>query len=115
MTATSASAVVRNTGTRAGEEIVQMYVGDPVASVSRPVRELKAFKRVALKPGESARVEFPITRHDLEFWSDGRWVVEPGTFNVWIGPNSASGLKGVLDYRNAQHQNSRPPSARRLR
>jgi beta-glucosidase len=98
VTATSASATVRNAGTRAGEEIVQFYVGDPVASVSRPVKELKAFRRVALKPGESARVTFPIARRDLQFWSGGRWVVEPGTFNVWIGPSSAAGLEGALVY-----------------
>jgi beta-glucosidase len=95
--------LVRNSGARAGEEIVQMYIGDPVASVSRPVKELKAFRRVSLAPGESRRVEFPIKRHDLEFWMNGRWVAEPGTFNVWIGPSSDAGLKGVLDYRHA-HQ-----------
>src|SRR5436190_10334126 len=98
VSATSASAVVRNTGDRAGEEIVQMYIGDPVASVSRPVKELKAFRRVALKPGESARVEFPIRRHDLEFWLGGRWVVEPGMFKVWIGGSSASGLEGSFSF-----------------
>jgi beta-glucosidase len=96
--ATSASAIVRNTGTRAGEEIVQLYIGDPVASVSRPVKELKSFRRVALKPGESTRVEFAIRRHDLEFWLGGRWVVEPGRFNVWIGPSSASGLEGSFSF-----------------
>ena len=98
VSATSASAVVRNTGTRAGEEIVQMYIGDPVASVSRPVKELKAFRRIALKPGERTHVEFPIRRHDLEFWLGGRWVVEPGTFKVWIGGSSASGLEGSFSF-----------------
>jgi len=98
VSATSASAIVRNIGNRAGEEIVQMYIGDPVASVSRPVKELKAFRRVALKPGESARVEFPIRRHDLEFWLGGRWVVEPGMFKVWIGGSSASGLEGSFSF-----------------
>jgi beta-glucosidase len=102
VTASSASATVRNTGTRDGEEIVEMYIGDPVASVSRPVKELKAFKRVALKPGESARVTFPIARHDLAFWSDGRWVVEPGGFNVWIGPSSATGLQGRFEVRGSK-------------
>jgi beta-glucosidase len=101
VTATSASAIVRNTGARAGEEIVQMYINQPVASVSRPVKELKAFKRIALAPGESTRVEFPIAQR--------------GKLNVWIGPDSASGLKGELDYRHAQNQPSRRSSARRLR
>jgi beta-glucosidase len=100
VTPTSASATVRNTGTRPGEEIVEMYIGRPVADISRPVKELKAFKRVALEPGESARVEFPIAQR--------------GKLNVWIGPDSASGLKGVLDYAHAQNS-SRPPVRRRLR
>jgi beta-glucosidase len=90
------SANVRNAGGRAGEEIVQMYIADPVASVSRPVKELKGFQRVALKPGESRRVEFIITRRDLEFWSHNGWVAEPGEFKVWIGPSSATGLEGTF-------------------
>jgi beta-glucosidase len=91
------SADVRNSGKRAGEEIVQMYVGDSVASVSRPVKELKAFQRVALQPGETKRVEFTITRHDLEFWSNGGWIAEPGEFKVWIAPDSATGLEGKFE------------------
>ncbi len=92
------SATVRNTGSRDGEEIVQMYIGDPVASVSRPVKELKGFQRLALKAGESARVKFTITRRDLQFWSDKGWVAEPGEFKVWIGPNSAAGLEGKFEF-----------------
>jgi beta-glucosidase len=91
------SATVRNSGTRDGEEIVQMYINDPVASVSRPVKELRGFQRVALKAGESKRVDFTITRSDLQFWSEGGWVVEPGDFKVWIGPSSASGLEGKFE------------------
>jgi beta-glucosidase len=91
------SATVRNSGTRDGEEIVQMYINDPVASVSRPVKELKGFQRIALKAGESKRVDFTVTRADLQFWSEGRWVVEPGDFKVWIGPSSASGLEGKFE------------------
>ncbi|HMC22978.1 MAG TPA: fibronectin type III-like domain-contianing protein, partial [Thermoanaerobaculia bacterium] len=67
---------------------------DPVASVSRPVKELKGFQRVALKAGESRRVEFNITRRDLQFRSENGWVAEPGEFRVWIGPSSATGLEG---------------------
>jgi len=92
------SATVRNIGSRDGEEIVQMYIRQPVASVSRPVKELKAFQRIALKAGESKRVEFTITRRDLQFWLDGAWVVEPGEFKVWIGPDSASGLEGKFEF-----------------
>src|SRR5439155_26302341 len=87
-------ATVRNVGNREGEEIVQMYIGDPVASVSRPIKELKGFQRVTLQPGESKRLQFAIIRRDLQFWSNGRWVVEPGEFKVWIGPNSAEGPEG---------------------
>ncbi len=92
------SATVRNIGSRDGEEIVQMYIRQPVASVSRPVKELKAFQRVALKAGESKRVEFTITKRDLQFWSDGAWIVEPGEFKVWIAPDSASGLEGKFEF-----------------
>ena len=87
------SAEVRNIGNRAGDEIVQMYIADPVASVARPVKELKGFQRITLGAGESKRVEFPITRRELEFWLDGRWVAEPGAFRVWIAPSSEDGLE----------------------
>jgi len=97
------SADIRNDGDRAGEEIVQLYVAEPAASVSRPVKELKAFQRVSLKPGESRRVEFTITRRDLRFWSNGRWVVEPGEFRVWIAPDSASGPEGRFVVKQRPH------------
>jgi beta-glucosidase len=83
--AVTVSANVRNTGKRAGEEVVQLYVNDPVASTSRPVRELKGFRRIALAPGETRRVEFTVNRSDLSFWSEGGWKFEPGMFRVWIG------------------------------
>ncbi|HYC92065.1 MAG TPA: glycoside hydrolase family 3 N-terminal domain-containing protein [Thermoanaerobaculia bacterium] len=86
------SATIRNSGTRAGDEIVQFYVRDVVASVSRPVKELKGFQRVSLRPDQSVRVEFPLTRRELEFWTNGAWVVEPGEFQVWIAPSSEGGL-----------------------
>ncbi len=91
------AATIRNAGDRAGEEIVQLYVADPVARVSRPVKELKGFQRVALKPGESRRVEFTITRRDLQFWWHDGWSAEPGEFKVWIGGSSAGGLEGKFD------------------
>ncbi|MCU1244716.1 MAG: Beta-glucosidase, partial [Acidobacteria bacterium] len=93
----TASATIRNSGDRAGEEIVELYLADPVASVSRPVKELKGFQRVALQPGESRRVDFSITRRELQFWSGAGWIAEPGAFNVWIGPSSVAGLEGKFD------------------
>lgn len=92
------SADVRNSGSRDGEEIVQMYIHDRLASVSRPVKELKAFRRVALRAGETKRVEFTIAKHDLEFWSDKGWTAEPGEFQVWIGPDSVSGPGGAFTW-----------------
>ncbi len=89
-----ASVVVKNTGSRTGEETVQMYIGDPAASISRPVKELKGFKKVTLDPGQSSEVEFEIGVAQLMFYnSDLRKVWEPGEFNVFIGPNSANTAK----------------------
>ena len=93
------SADIRNAGSRAGDEVVQLYVNDPVASVSRPVRELRGFQRVTLAPGETKRVSFTIERSDLQFWSNGKWVVEPGTFRVWIAPDAEHGLVGTIDVK----------------
>lgn len=93
------SAQIENRGSRAGEEIVQLYVADPVASVSRPVRELKGFQRIALAPGERRRVSFTLTPDMLSFWKDDGWVVEPGRFNVWIAPGSQAGLEGSFELR----------------
>ncbi len=89
------SADIANTGETAGTETAQLYVRDRVASVTRPVKELKGFQRVALGPGRSARAQFTLRREDLAFTGlDGRPVVEPGAFLAWVGPNSAEGLRG---------------------
>jgi beta-glucosidase len=93
------SADVRNAGQRAGDEIVQLYVRDLVASVSRPVKELKGFRRITLAVGEKQHLEFTITKNDLRFWGDSGWTVEPGTFKVWIGPSSAEGLEGSFELK----------------
>lgn len=93
------SADVRNAGTRTGDEIVQLYIRSPVTSVSRPVKELKGFRRVTLKAGETRRVELTIAQKDLRFWLDGGWKVEPGTFKVWIGPSSVKGLQGTFEVK----------------
>jgi beta-glucosidase len=74
----------------AGKEVVQLYVGDPEASVARPVRELRAFAKVALAPGASASVSFVLHDRDLSYWSTrvGGWVLEPGAFEVAVGASS---------------------------
>lgn len=84
---------VRNTGSRAGEEVVQLYVRDRVGSVTRPVRELKGFAKIALAPGEARTVEFQITPADLAFWrADRTWGPEPGQFDVFVGPDATAEL-----------------------
>src|SRR6059036_836770 len=94
----TATVTVTNTGNREGTEVVQLYVRDEVASVSRPVRELKAFRRVTLKPGESRAVDLRVAVRDLWFIGlDMKPVVEPGTFRVFVGPNSAEGLEARFE------------------
>jgi beta-glucosidase len=86
------SAEVKNTGDRAGEEIVQLYIRQQGTSVARPVRELKGFRRIALAPGESTRVEFTLGRDELAFWNIAmKEAVEPARVTVWIGPSSVEG------------------------
>jgi beta-glucosidase len=85
----TASITVSNTGKYAGEEVVQLYLRDPVASISRPVKELKGFQKIMLKPGESKEVSFKITTDDLKFYNhDLKYDWEPGDFEVMIGGNS---------------------------
>ncbi len=87
--ATSVRVDVTNTGTIKGDEVVQMYVRDVVSSVTRPVKELKGFRRITLDPGETMTVEFPITSAALSFLDvNMNRVVEPGDFEVMVGPNS---------------------------
>jgi len=95
----SVSARVTNTGRRAAEEVVQLYVHDRAASVTRPVRELKAFRKVALAPGASETVTFRLRRSDLTFIGrDLRPTVEPGLFDVWIAPSAESeGVTGSFE------------------
>lgn len=89
------SAVVTNTGPVAGDEVVQCYVQDKVASITRPVRELKGFQRITLQPGEAREVSFTLGRNELGFYGrDGRYRVEPGAFQVWIGGDSRTTLGG---------------------
>jgi beta-glucosidase len=88
----TACATITNEGSRAGEEVVQLYVHDRVASRVRPVRELKGFRKIHLAPGQSSTVEFVINRHDLAFRGvDDELITEPGLFDVWIAPSSTQG------------------------
>lgn len=84
------SVEVENAGQRAGDEVVQLYLRDVSASVTRPVRELKGFQRVTLRPGERRRLEFTLTPELLAFYNrDMHFVVEPGEFKVMVGTSSA--------------------------
>lgn len=80
---------VQNTGSRSGEEIVQLYIRDKVSSVTRPIKELKDFKRIALNAGETKQVSFTITPDKLKFYDlNMKEVVEPGDFDIMVGPSS---------------------------
>ena len=83
------SVTVTNTGSCAGDEIVQLYIHDIYATSTRPVKELKGFRKVHLASGASAQVEFTLTKEDLSYYNhDLAWVCEPGDFEIMIGPNS---------------------------
>ena len=85
----TASVTVTNTGDCAGTETVQLYIRDLAASVARPVRSLKGFRKVTLQPGESREVSFAVTEEMLRFYDlSMRYVSEPGAFELFIGPDS---------------------------
>jgi len=87
------TATLKNDGNITADEVALFFVRDLVGSLTRPVKELKGFKRVTLKAGESTSVIFLITSDDLSFWTaDNKWAAESGTFSVWIGPNASNGL-----------------------
>ena len=94
----SIAATIRNTGTRAADEVVQLYVRDVAASITRPVRELKAFQRVSLRPGEAKVVRFTLRRDELTFIGQQmRPTVEPGAFRLWVAPSAqAEGVSGTF-------------------
>ena len=80
---------VKNTGLMDGEETVQLYIRDYAASVIRPVKELKAFKKIIIKAGETKEVSFMLTKEDLSFYdANGNSIIESGKFSVFVGPNS---------------------------
>lgn len=89
---------VENTGRRAGDEVAQLYIRDVAASVTRPVRELRGFERITLRPGEKRTVEFRLTAEHLGFYNrDMRFAVEPGEFRVYVGPNSAEAIEAKFE------------------
>jgi beta-glucosidase len=94
------SAAVTNAGERAGDEVVQLYVHDEVASVTRPVRALAGFRRVSLQPGETRTVQFTLGPEQLGLYDAAmRWVVEPGRFTVYVGGSSAEGVEAAFVVR----------------
>jgi beta-glucosidase len=106
---------VKNSGPRAGVEVAQLYIRDVAATLVRPVRELKDFRRIYLRPGESQTVEFTLDADDLRYFNnDGQSVLEPGKFAVWIGGDSTATLGGEFELASAasKEQPARPPVAR---
>jgi beta-glucosidase len=85
-------AKVTNSGDWDADEIVQFYIRDRVGSITRPVKELKGYRRLHINKGATAEVEFTVTAEDLSFFNGSETVTEPGEFDVWIGPNSDEGL-----------------------
>jgi beta-glucosidase len=89
----NATVTVTNTGTKAGDDVVQLYLHDPVASLSQPVRRLRGFERVTLKPGEHKTVTFRVDKDDFGFYdNDGKFVVEPGQIDLYAGDSSQATL-----------------------
>ena len=90
---------VKNTGTREGQEVVQLYISDKKSSLPRPVKELKGFQKVRLAPGEEKEVSFTIDKQALSFFDDAKheWVAEPGKFEARIGSSSGD-IKGVVPF-----------------
>ncbi len=96
----TASVDVTNTGARQGDEVVQLYLHDPVASISQPVRRLRGFQRVTLAPGQKTTINFTLDRSDFGFYDNrGRFVVEPGLIDVYAGDSSSATLKQSFTVR----------------
>ena len=93
----TATVTVKNTGSRDADEIVQLYIRDKVASISRPVKELKGFQRIHLAAGESKEVSFLVTPETLKFYNaELKYVIEPGDFDIMVGPNSRDVKSALL-------------------
>jgi beta-glucosidase len=96
--AVSVTADVTNTGSVAGDEVVQLYIHQKAGSDSRPMRELKGFERLTLKPGETKTVTFQLGPAELGHWSTnlGKWVQDTEAFDIWVGANSLATLHAEL-------------------
>jgi len=99
----SVQATVSNNGDVEADEVVQLYVRDLVGSVTRPVKELKGFQRIRLKPGESRKVAFDLGPDDLAFYGrDMKLITEPGEFHTWIGGSSQAELRTEFTVTKSQ-------------
>ena len=88
------STTVTNTGARAGDEVVQLYIHQRAGRASRPVRIMQGFQRLTLAPGESRQVSFTLDESNVRYCSEAErgWVIDPGTFDLWIGNSSQADL-----------------------
>jgi beta-glucosidase len=96
--ATEVSVNVTNTGSVAGDAVAQIYIHQRYGSASRPVRQLKGFERIALQPGETKTLKFPLGKDELKYWNPQtkEWIVEPSEFDVWAGEDSKASLHADL-------------------
>lgn len=95
----TASVNVTNTGKYTGKEVVQLYIRDVIGSVTRPVKELKGFQKIELKPGETKNITFKVTPEDLKFYNyDLKYDWEPGEFEIMIGTNSRDVKRGTVNW-----------------
>jgi beta-glucosidase len=105
------SITVENTGGVASDEVVQLYVRDPVATVARPVLELRGFKRVDLAPGAHRRITFSLAPEQFAFWSPrGQWLIEAGRIDFWIGASSVD-LRANGSFEITKTQTGSAPAA----
>jgi beta-glucosidase len=94
----TATADVSNTGSRSGEEVVQLYVRLQGTSVAQPVRALKGFQRISLAPGETKKVSFELTANSFSLWNDrNQLAIEPARVTIWISPDSAHGSETKIE------------------
>lgn len=94
------SVQVTNTGKRKGDEVVQLYLRDLVASVTRPVMQLRGLRRITLEPGETKLVQFMIKQDDLSFYDENiKWICEPGVFKIFVGTNCEDVLEAEFEVR----------------
>ena len=96
------SVEVTNTSDWAADEVVQLYIHQRYGSASRPVRELKGFRRISLEAGDSSTLTFPLSPKERRYWSTTTrdWVIEPSTFDVWVGGDSTAELTTTFEVHN---------------